>query len=313
MKKLLAVLCAAMMLLACAGCGNTTATEPTPTPDTTVVDEGFSMEGFSEWALAGGNAGTLSGQFLSGAENRPTDEELETILQTANTYFQCHGLTGAHFIVIKDTDEQNAIVPTFFGNDTTGTVTILVMSDGLKDQEHHVNQYYPGSTDVNGGNPEYWHMYYGIYESGWASAYLNLAAIELGYRTRAYAALTIPGAESGVVNMEAGGDFSLIQGENWDIQKYMSTKDGSEEFDHYVMALDEEIPAEGNLTLLCAIVIGKVDETDTTTSATGSLPHKDKMKYNYDFWDKDYNPASTDSTSSASTDSDSGATAEGEE
>ena len=313
MKKLATLLCVLTMLLAVAGCTSAPQnnTEPTPTPET--VNEGFSMEGFSEWALAGGNAGTYSGQFLGGEENRPTDEELETILQTANTYFQCHGLTGAHFVVVKDPAEQNAIVPAFFGNDTTGTVTILVLSDGLKDQEHHLNSYYPGSSEQNGGNPEYWQMYFGIYETGWASAYLNLAAIEAGYRTRAYAALGITNAETGIVDFYGtGGNFNYIQTENWDIKKYMTSKDGSEAFDHYVMALGEEIPADGNLTLLCAIVMGTVDETDTTTSATGSMEYKQGIRNNYDFWDKDYDPNAVDSSSSATTDSDSGASAEGE-
>lgn len=313
MKKLIVLLSTLALLCATVGCSTQNNVENNQN-DNQEVNEKFSMEGFSEWAINGGNAGTYSGSFLSGAENRPTDDEIETILQAANTYFQCHGLTGAHFIVIKDDAEQSAIVPFFFGNDTSGTVTILVLSDGLKDQEHHANAYYPGSSSENGGNPEYWNMYYGIYETGWASAYLNLAAIEAGYRTRAYAALGITNAETGEVSYYGtGGNFNYIQTENWDIEKYMTSKDGSEAFDHYVMALDEEIPAEENLTLLCAIVMGKVDETDATSSATGSMDYKQGIRYNYDFWDKDYDPTTADSTSSASADANSGATTSSEE
>ncbi len=301
MKKsnlLLASMLGATLLSGCGNTATTTAVEEVSASEEAEVVEiqeevkevvvKSAIDGFSDWALAGGDAGTYSGQFLSGVENRPTDEELEKILQTANTYFQCHGLTGTHFLVIKDTLEQQSITP-FFGNDNSGTVTILVLADGVKAQEYHANDYYPGSSATNGGNPEYWNMYYGIYEAGWASGYLNLAAIEAGYRTRAYAALNIPNAMTGEVDpYGTGGNFEYITTENWDIEKYMTSKDGSDSFDHYVAALDDTVPLEGNVTLLCAIVIGKVDETDTVTSTTVSAYYKDGMRENYDFWDKDY-------------------------
>lgn len=313
MKKIIVLLSTFALLLTAVGCSTQSNVENNQNDNQEAKQE-FSMDGFSEWAINGGNAGAYSAGFLGGSENRPSDEEIETILQAANTYFQCHRLTGAHFIVIKNTDEQNNIIPSFYGVDTTGTITVLVLSDGIKDQKHHANSYYPGSTKDNGGNPEYWNMYYGIYETGWASAYLNLAAIEAGYRTRAYAALGITNAESGIVDYYGtGGNFAYIQTDNWDIEKYMSTQDESEDFTHYVFALDEEIPANGNLTLLCAIVIGKIDETDVTTSATGSMDYKSKIRYNYDFWDKDYDPTTQDSTSSASTDANSGSTSSSEE
>ncbi len=320
MKKLTALLCSAMCVATLGACSasetaattetaeETVAAEVTETAETTeetTVEAASAIDGFSEWALSGGNAGAYSGQFLSGEENRPTDEELETILQTANTYFQCHSLTGAHFLVIKDTAEQQSIVP-FFGNDNSGTVTILVLADGVKSQEYHDAEYHPGSTAENGGYPEYWNMYYGIYESGWASAYLNLAAIEAGYRTRAYAALNIENAMTGEVDpYGTGGNFEYITTENWDIEKYMQSADGSESFDHYVAALDDTIPLDGNVTLLCAIVIGKVDEVDTVTSTTMEASYKAGMRENYDFWDKDYVAGSeeTDTVTAATEDS----------
>ena len=40
-----------------------------------------------------------------------------------------------------------------------------------------------------------------------------------------------------------------------------------------------------------------VDETDTTTSATGSMEYKQGIRNNYDFWDKDYDPNAEDSSS----------------
>ena len=70
---------------------------------------------------------------------------------------------------------------------------------------------------------------------------------------------------------------------------------------HYVAALDDTIPLEGNVTLLCVIVIGKVDEIDTTTSTTVKENYKMGMRGNYDFWDKEYNEDNQSATSSSAT------------
>lgn len=272
MKKLFAALLSLSLLLACSAS----------------LAEGTSVIDLTSWMAGGNAAGANTQGFLGGVENRPSKEELETMLSLANTYFQCHSLTGTHFVVIQDAEEQAEIMSMFcqyLGLDTTGTVMVLVMADGVKDQAHHAAQYFPGPSATNGGNPEYWNMYFGIYEAGWASGYLNLLARDMGYRTRAYAALNIPNAETGEVDLYGtGGNFAYITGENWDIEKYMTTKDGSESFDHYVMALDDTIPLEGNVTLLCAMLIGSIDENDAVSGAT-TLDYT-RMQ-NYDFWDWD--------------------------
>ena len=279
MKKFLAMLLAVTMLLM------------------SVSAMAESAIGLTDWMAEGNATGANTPGFKSGVENRPSKDELTTMLTLANTYFQCHGLTGTHFVVIQDAEEQAEIMSLFcqfVGLDTTGTVMVLVMADGVKDQEHHAAQYYPGSSAENGGNPEYWNMYFGIYEAGWASGYLNLLARDMGYRCRAYAALNIPNAETGEVDLYGtGGNFAYIQGENWDIGKYMTSEDGSESFDHYVMALDDTIPLEGNVTLLCAILIGSIDETDAATGAT-TLPEKRMSNFDFWDWDDDYTPAASE-------------------
>lgn len=283
------------LTLLLSGC-STAAADPTPAPTpeppaetpAPVVETVFDPAGLADWMWEGGANGAETPAFLSGFENRPSKDEMCEMLELANTYFQCHSLTGTHFVVIQDEKEQEEILKLFvdgMGLDCSGTNMVLVMADGVKDQEHHQAQYFPGPTAMNGGNPEYWNMYYGIYEAGWASGYLNMVAASMGYRTRAYAAINIPQVETGEVNIGAGGDFRLITGENWDIEKYMGTKDGSEKFDHYVKVLDEIIPCEGNVTLLCAIIIGKVDESvDAVSGATKNDPIR---MQNYDFWDWD--------------------------
>ena len=204
MKKILASLIAVFMVISCMSVA--------------AFAENDSSIGLTEWMANGKATGVNAAAFLSGAENRPSREELETMLSLANTYFQCHMLTGTHFIVVQDADKQAEVMSMFTqfaGLDTSGTVMVLVMADGVKDQEHHAAQYFPGPTQTNGGNPEYWNMYYGILEAGWASGYLNLLARDMGYRTRVFAALNIPNAETGEVDFfGTGGNFAYINGEN---------------------------------------------------------------------------------------------------
>ena len=286
MKKILASLIAVFMVISCMSVA--------------AFAENDSSIGLTEWMANGKATGVNAAAFLSGAENRPSREELETMLSLANTYFQCHMLTGTHFIVVQDADKQAEVMSMFTqfaGLDTSGTVMVLVMADGVKDQEHHAAQYFPGPTQTNGGNPEYWNMYYGILEAGWASGYLNLLARDMGYRTRVFAALNIPNAETGEVDFfGTGGNFAYINGENWDIKEYMTSKDGSDIFDHYVLALDDEIPLEGNVTLLCAMLIGKINEADAVTGATQTVAFSERRMANYDFWDwdEDYVPESAE-------------------
>ena len=220
----------------------------------------FSIAGYSQWAINGGNAGNAGANyFLTGEENRPTDEELTTMFQAANSYFQCHGLTGAHFVIVKDPDEQATIMgPMLFGNDATGTVTILCFADGLSDQDIHTETYYPGAQEED---PEYWQMPYALVELGWAMGYLNLAVREFGYRMHTYGALSLPNAVTGEVSLyDTAGSFEYINRGMWDADKYLVSADEETAFTHYTMVLGREIECAGNLTLVCACLIGRIDE-----------------------------------------------------
>lgn len=242
------------------------------------------IQGFSEWALEGGNAGSAGAPlFLEGDENRPTDDEIVQMLETANTYFQCHALTGVHYVVVKDPGEQAEIFR-FMGGSGSGTVAILCFADGLRDQDMHAEQYYPGAQ--NGENPEYWQMPYALVELGWSLGYLNLAARELGYRMRTFGALNIPNLQTGEVDpYGTAGSFAYITRGMWDTDKYLEPKDGGDSFKHYTMALDREIECEGNLTMVCACLIGKIDEVDAVSGATATMQYKQGIRGNFDFWD----------------------------
>lgn len=242
--------------------------------------------------------------FLPGEENAPTDDELKWMLKVANSYMWCHLLTAPHFVVVRDPEEQQAIVGSM-GVTGDGTVTILVLADGCKDQEHHQARYSASRTEP----VHYWEMYYAITEAGQAHAYLNLAARSLGYRIRNYAALDVPnisyqeglGEQDVVPLWECGGNWDYIRKDNWDIEKYCHSQDGSVDFTHYVLAGDQQIDLDGNLTLLYAIVVGKVDEDALDTSVTDFSPRSaftdlpvDRTKQfdNYSFWDSGFDALS---------------------
>jgi hypothetical protein len=289
-KKLLAVLALLLGSIALEACKsmNETTTDADAVSASSVnvqMSTGSGQSGtyneFINWIQGENATAAVRAAFLPGRENRPTDEELIKMFTVANTYLECHGLGAAHFVVIKDENKQADILK-FMPLEVSGTVTVLVLADGIKDQEHHAARYYPGTRAVNGGNPEYWTMHLGIYEAGWASGYLNLAAASLGYRTRAFAALNLYAPDLNQTSPYiTGGNWEVIRKNNWEISEFTTSKDGSKRFDHYVPALRNTIPLEGNLTLLCAIVIGSINEVDAVTSVS----HFNDKLTNYDFWD----------------------------
>ena len=88
-----------------------------------------------------------------------------------------------------------------------------------------------------------------------------------------------------------GGKFSLIQGENWEISRYLTSKDGTTPFTHTIGTYSmgrgpglktKTIPAQGNLTLLCTVVIGKASQEriDALSAAT-----RQTRADNFNFWD----------------------------
>jgi hypothetical protein len=232
----------------------------------------------------------------------PSDKEVAAMLRMALMPGTAHMLTPAHFVVIRDYQEQKKILGAMPGMVSEGTVTVLVLADTLRDQAHHAEPY----------NSWYHQMYYGIFDAGVAAGYLNLAAISMGYGTHFYAMINLP--VDGKVDLTNGGKFSLIRGNNWDISRYASSKDGTRQFIHTVGAYTgpimgpppgagaplpagrsgsgpgsqgfgptkKDIPAEGNLTLLATIVIGKPaqERIDAMTAATMSA-----RPDNFNFWD----------------------------
>lgn len=224
--------------------------------------------------------------FSTDPADAPTDEELTAMLHFAMHSGSAHTLSPAHFVVIRDVEEQQSIASglSAFGmpNPTSeGTVLVLTLADTLRDQEHHADAY----------NGWYSQMYYGIYDAGAAAAYLALAAQSMGYGIHQIAAMNIPLEDTGEVDILAnGGNFGLVTGNYWDVSKYLTSKDGEVDFTHTVSiatmppaSQSMDIKADGNLTLLSAMVIGKrATDVDAVSSATMGYPED---LANFNFWD----------------------------
>ena len=222
--------------------------------------------------------------FSSEKTSAPSDAELTQMLDFAMAAASAHTLTPAHFVVIRDLEEQTSILDGLkaFGMDnpaSEGTVLVLVFADTIRDQEHHAAEY----------NDWYSQMYYGIYDAGAAAGYFILAAQTMGYGVHTIAGFNIPLEDTGEVSvLTTGGNFSLVTGNYWDASKYLSSRDGTADFTHTtaiasMMTGSQDIVAKGNLTLLAAILVGKpMEGLDAVSSATMGYPAD---MANYNFWD----------------------------
>lgn len=244
------------------------------------------------------------GTFLEGEENAPTNEQIIEILKIANSYMYCHALTAPHFIVIRDPEEQNAVLSKM-QTTHSGTVTLLALSDGARDQEHHEELYNAADDPL-----DYWQLNQGLIELGEALAYLNLAARSLGFRIRNFSALSlenlselegITGDHITADGHEWYGNWDVLQGYGPDFSKYAVGKDGVTEFTHYSLEIDRDISVGGNLSVHFAIVIGKVDEDDLATNVSDHkawvgrtcFPADQRRKeFNWAIWDDSFNGAS---------------------
>ena len=270
---------------------------------------GFDYEALGSWLEERTNYSAFrgyhhGGAFLEGEENAPTNEEIIDILKVANSYMYCHCLTAPHFVVIRDVDEQNAVLGRM-KTTHSGTVTILAMSDGSRDQDHHEELYNASDDDL-----DYWQLSQGLIELGEALAYLNLAARSKGYRIRNFSALTlenlsdaegIPGDRVSSDGHTWFGNWETLQGYGHDISKYAVGADGVTEFTHYSLEIDRDISVGGNLTVHFAIVIGKVDESDLETNVSDHKAwvgrtcypaDQRREEFNWAIWDDSLNGAS---------------------
>lgn len=175
----------------------------------------------------------MYGSFLTDAASAPTQNDIQAILHYASLAPTSNGNADYFLIAVTDPDEQRNIIGEDYGAVTSsGTVTILVLSDRL----------YNSTVRADGGTvacqPDR-----GYYDAGIVSGYLNTAALSLGYGTRFFMSISLP-KDNGQFDSGAIG---------YDVLKY------AESFQYENGSTGEMVNVCGNCKFVCAIVIGTVN------------------------------------------------------
>lgn len=240
MKKLIALLLAALMLLSA-----------------TALADDFDAAGLLDWYNEDANVATwmttANGGWVADIAAAPTDDELTDIFR-----FALKSQTGIHwtetfFLVVRDPATQQGVIGDNFGTleecANEGTVTVLVLVDNIADQGNHATEYNGASYFPN--------VQMASFDAGMTCGMMNVAATVMGYSTHYFA---YPSGE--LINGNAKDVSYFLNGKGytrvWGITGKYGQTEGLTEF-----------PLEGNMTLIAAVVIGtKNTETDAVASAT---------------------------------------------
>jgi len=264
------LLCAAMILSACTNGGTTSpdaGTAPVEpeviteviTEVVTEVVEVFDPAQFVSWFYEEGTwrspvnrveATNWTAGFIEDASGRPSYADLEIIMNTASLASSARGRTPWYMVVVTDTETQNAITqsdaPGVPRLTSDGTVTVLIFGEWLLDEQYRtdtVKTFFPREGYIN---------------VGILSAYLNVAAISMGYSTRMFMTLASPNAPLG---------------ERWpEVEPFIVGRE-------YTWGSTGDAYTTDNMKFAIAVVIGTMDETIESGATVAGRPH------NWSFWD----------------------------
>lgn len=246
-----------------------------------------------------------NGYWSEDPADQPTDEELTEMLDTAMMAQLAVQYNEVFCVVLRDYQDQFDIIGDYWDNSgkaigksvTEGTVTVLFYADKILDQEQHASQY--GQYIEADGTESPYGSYYqpapssAYMDTGLTMAYLQFAAHSLGYNTHVF-----------------GGLYGEVATNN--PTKYIDGKNLMRGwgFPHEYGEDIKDIPLEGNVKLVGAIVIGKPAEgVDVNTSA--SMHMRPTNYYFYDGVDQSSNKQETTETNNTNeTDTTTEATAE---
>lgn len=209
-----------------------------------------------------------NGSWSNDPKDAPTDEELAQIFEVACKTQTAVNWNEYFFIAVRDPKEQAAIVGDRWGEGCTsdGTVTVLILSDQVVDQEKHKDKY----------EGYYRQTAFSYFDIGMACGNLNLAAYDLGYGTHYFG--TMNGSSVGPNEGTVGFNTP-----NYDISRFVKGK-------NYIRGWgfpEEEttFDVEGNCVLVASVVIGKADPTiDAVSSVT-----QHRRPSNWAIWNPDEN------------------------
>ena len=244
-----------------------------------------------------------NGYWSEDPQDQPTEEELIQMLDTAMKAQLAVQYSEVFCVVLTDYQDQFDVIGDYWDHSgkavgksvTEGTVTVLFYADKILPQEDHASEYGVYLDSTTGEESSYGSYYQpaassAYMDTGITIAWLQFAAHALGYNTHIFgglygeAALNNPTQYIDGKNLMRGWGFPHEYGE--DIK---------------------DIPLEGNVQLVAAVVIGKVAEgVDATTAASMHM-----RPSNYTFYDGvPGTPSSSDDSEDQNSDAQSSATAQ---
>jgi len=234
-------------------------------PVLTMAEEAFNADNLIDWFNESGYWMTVAnGHWSADPADQITDDELTRAFSMATKQQNAVHWTPWYFVVVKDVEEQRAIMGDYWADRTTeateGTVTILCLSDQVATMEDgHVTEY----------NGYYMNTHLAMYDCGMTCGLLEVALASMGYYTHYFG--------------EVYGENAVNDMGKWkSMARYL---DGTET--RIWGYAGREYPVLGNCVLVAAIVVGKpaADETIETWGTNHIRPD------NWKIWDGTVNEA----------------------
>jgi nitroreductase len=209
-----------------------------------------------------------NGSWSKNPKDAPTDAELVEIMEIAGKAQNAVNWNEYFFIAVRDPEEQAAIVGTRWGAGCTseGTVTILILADQVAAQADHKAKY----------EGYYMQTVWAYFDSGMASAFLSMAAYDLGYRTHFFGTMNGPS----VGPMPGSYAYGTPK---YDISRFVKGRNYMRGWGFPEKQVNYEV--EGNCVLIGAIVVGKPNPSIDAISAVT----KHGRPNNFAIWEPDAN------------------------
>ena len=181
-----------------------------------------------------------NGSWSTNPKDAPTDAELVEMMEIAGKAQNAVNWNEYFFIAVRDPAEQAAIVGTRWGAGCTseGTVTILILADQVAAQADHKAKY----------EGYYMQTVFAYFDCGAASAFLSMAAYDLGYRTHYFG--TMDGSSIGPNPGTVGYGTP-----KYDISRFVKGRNYTRGWGFPEKQVNYEV--EGNCVLIGSIVVGK--------------------------------------------------------
>ena len=218
-----------------------------------------------------------NGYWSEKPEDKPTKEELTTMCDVAMMAQLAVQFSEVFCVVLQDVQDQFDVIGDYWDqlfnakgrSVTEGTATILFYADKILPQEQHATPYGSYVDSTTGLESEVGNFYSqsvtnAYLDTGIAMGWLQFAAHALGYNTHIFGGLYGEAAKTDPTRYIDGKGLKRGWG-----------------FVHSYGEDIKDIPVDGNMKLVAAVVIGKVAEGEDAMTAAS----KHMRPTNYSFYD----------------------------